>query len=209
MDEELRKLERQLEQGDLLAAGPILARKMRIAPNKLALGVDPDLHNTAFAFVQGNTVLDIAIAKISNKIKGRVAVVEMAKEITKKLDDYRKYFSLLDVVVVESQQIYTTGANKTPNPDDILLISHVSGAAVCAIQRLLSQTTEIHLPQPRVWKKQVPKEIHQARIYEKLGWDFEVKSGYTVPKNSQIILPDTSWKHAGDAIGLAMWGQEL
>lgn len=179
----------------------------------LTLGVDPDLHSPAFLFYP---TLRPLIVKLPRAQKGRGAVISLAQEVARALDDGEVRRLLLDTehVAIESQQIYTTGPYKTKRPDDILVLASVSGVILSLLQRLSTPKTKFHLPQPQAWKGSTPKEVHQARLYHKLGWGYIQKTDYAVPEHPPASLAvdlggrkvlEGDWKHLGDALGLAKW----
>lgn len=114
-------------------------------------------------------------------------------------------------VCVEGQELVYT-ARSGANPRDLAILANVSGALISEASH---ETNNILLPSPAEWKKQVPKAIHQARIYTTIGWEFESvgkdkKRGYCRPTSvpADLItgkINKSDWKHIGDAIGLAQW----
>ena len=58
-------------------------------------------------------------------------------------------------------------------------------------------------------KGTVPKPIHQARTYRRMGWDCERLKSYSVPKTPGYDIDPGAWKHVGDALGLALWGYDM
>lgn len=203
----------------------------------IILGGDPDLHNCPFAILevkhgQRPKVLQVEIASVPEALHGREAVAAASFAVYEALQRLRH---LPDLVCIESQQIYTKGPYKTPNPDDILLIAHITGIVVgfCGLQ---VKRENILLPQPKEWKANIPKGPQQARSYKILGWNSEshgkvthsrahkdgvekvrdtswsspngVLEGLTGVADPATlgVSPQGQWKHVGDAIGLALWG---
>jgi len=172
----------------------------------IILGIDPDLHNTGIATLLGSQVREVAVARVSRRLKGRDAVLAMVDSIASTVG---LLTDAVELVVVEGQVIYL---GKTKNPMSILHLAQVAGGALrsgFARSKLL--------PEPREWKGSVPKQIHQARVLTELGWAFErrgtVKDGYCVPTSAPNVfgagaLRPSDWKHVTDAIGLALWGYE-
>jgi len=189
-----------------------------------SLGIDPDTKNTGWGIVQQVNDLPprlyaAGVISIPGQIKkkaitGAEAVVLMAKSL------YLMELPMLDycAIVVEGQTIYRrTARDKGVDPNAILRISQVAGAALVGAIGATEGTTKVMLPEPREWKKQVPKRIHQARVCRRLGLPFSPhgdKDGYVVPAIPIALaaharckhLKPTHWKHAMDGVGLALYG---
>ena len=117
-------------------------------------------------------------------------------------------------VTVEAQKTYR---GKTKNPQDIVVLAAAAGVVLnAACARWPQATASFVLPE--VWKKGVPKRIHQARILSRLGVPYTAKGtksdGYCVPHWPEGRAPlgadklnMSDWKHVVDAIGIAVWGQ--
>lgn len=110
-------------------------------------------------------------------------------------------------LAVEGQEFLT---NNNARHEDIGLLACVTGAAIGAARRGV-----VLSPKPVQWKGNVPKHIHHARIARDLGFEIEIRGGtergYGVPKDPKIqkMLPLASdWKHAMDALGLALWAKK-
>ena len=178
---------------------------------KTAIGIDPDLHTTAVAVVQrvdeGFFVLESAvIVRIDRMFGGLVAVKQMCSEL-------HLFFSTCglqtDFAIVEGQQQYR---GRTKSPQDITYLAQVAGACLAGVNAV---TEHVILVNPPQWKGQVPKQIHQARTYAKMGWGAEarggLRTGYSIPRLAGVTprgIQSTDWKHLGDAVGLALWGLE-
>lgn len=162
------------------------------------LGIDPDLHTIAFAVVtvselhgQRPVVDRLFTTKLSRSVTGRDTLLPLTQETTKLFLQHVDVFDGLDLIVVESQQVYTTGPYKTPNPDDIVILAHVTGL-VSALALAMAPRAKLLTPQPAVWKAQVPKHIHQIRTYERFGWGHKIVG--SAPKKEEGKKPrDTRW----------------
>lgn len=176
------------------------------------IGIDPDTKSTAYAILEDGKLTHVGVIKG----KGLLAQVD---GFIKAGEDYIFCNSLMHDThfVVENQQIY---AGKTKNPDSILKLAQVAGGIVGVL--CAEYETRISMPKPREWKKCVPKQIHQARILSRLGWEYKksgsVKDGYCYPVGAKFEadkkgidgaeVRKTDWKHIVDAIGLAQWGEK-
>jgi len=178
------------------------------------LGIDPDLHNTAAAIVGTSGVYDVKVFSIEKKYKGERAVAEITIQLVNDLSQWLwkiTHSITISAVVVEGQKIYSyTKADHTA----IIHLAQVAGVALgAAYGGVRSPSTKLYLPAPSDWKGSVPKHIHQARVLKKMGIPFEVTNGkepYCVPVSAPALHVGrkSNWKHAVDAIGLAVWGVE-
>lgn len=115
-------------------------------------------------------------------------------------------------VVIEGQTIHRK--NSKADPDDILRLAQITGAAA-AIVSAFTSVEKVLIPKPAEWKGQVPKDVDQGRTYVRFGWSSEKRGGkspYRVPQVSTVSgVPEihaSAWKHLGDALGLAVWGYD-
>ena len=179
----------------------------------IVLGIDPDLHQTAFALVQDEPfvkILRVEVLSIPETLKGTDAVVAMSSALG--AAPYR--YAGTSLVVVEGQQIYL-GSGQA-RPDSILRLAQVAGAALGAFWAFSKM-----MPRPTEWKGQVPKGIHQARILKRFGIFYKVvgrekgcvpltlegEPGLAGVEGSDLV-PKGAWIHVVDAIGLALWAIE-
>lgn len=169
----------------------------------MILAFDPDLHSTAWcASVDGQ--LSGGLIHVSPRLKGDEAVVKMCSEIAQARLGFVPFSEM--VALVESQELHRMHRSA---PKDILRLAQVAGS----ILGMLGETfLSVRLVSPQVWKGQVPKDIHQARICRKLGWAFDTHAGYVVPARAHwegfSVSKPSDWKHLMDAVGLALWGIE-
>lgn len=175
----------------------------------LFLGFDPDLHTSAFATVDENMeVVNLHIFRVPATLKGREAVKAMADTIN--MNGRWAGGVVFGGYAVEAQEIYPTGPQRTKNPTSILLLGHISGAALCALSGVYGVGEHRYFPTPIQWKGSIPKIIHHRRILTRAGYNdaqiFETGSkedGYCGLIDSAFNRGD--WKHLTDAIGLAQW----
>lgn len=169
----------------------------------MILAFDPDLHSTAWcASIDGQ--LSGGLIHVERKCKGDDAVVEMCSEIAQARGHFTPFSEM--TALVESQELHRMHRSA---PKDILRLAQVAGA----ILGVLGETfLDVRLVSPQVWKGQVPKEIHQARVCRKLGWAFDTHPDYVVPARAHwdgfSVSKASDWKHLMDAVGLALWGTE-
>jgi hypothetical protein len=167
------------------------------------LGIDPDSRVTAWAIASDLEIFEVG------KIVAKTGVMFRLTGIA--LEQLLK--SPIDLVVIEGQEIYP---GQPASPNDILTLCRVAFTMVGQVS-VLAPTVKLAFPAPKVWKKQVPKEIHQARIFSHYGVLYSTAAGYAYPsgcaKAAQIkgagSLNRGDWKHVSDAIGLALWGATL
>lgn len=184
----------------------------------VGLGIDPDLHHTGVGVASRDEVFECSVIRAPSALRGEDAVLIMCGLVGQAIEDFFMRAHLrgrpITHVAVEGQTIYP---GKTKNPMDILRVGQVAGACLSAaltISPLYRELIEFaEIPEPRAWKGQVPKAVHQARTldyYNRRGeWSWEVpkdkKDGLTVTRNPLVEMPKSHWKHALDGLALARW----
>lgn len=173
------------------------------------IGIDPDLHNTGIAVVDSTgRVITVECVSVAASLRADHAVVAMSGALVNAMRFYDQTYAI-NTVAIEGQ---TISFRQTRDPNSIIQLAHVTGCAVSAVRAHC--ICAILIPTPAKWKGQVPKHIHHERICKKVGWDCEIhgsKAGrYGVPTNAQMgtTIKTGQWKHALDAVGLALWAQE-
>ncbi len=173
------------------------------------IGVDPDLHNTGIAVVDSTgRVITAECVAVPAGLRQAQAVVAMSGALINAMRYYDQTYDI-NTVAIEGQ---TISFKQTRDPNSIIQLAHVTGCAVSAVRAHCICC--IVIPPPREWKGQVPKHIHHQRICKKIGWKCEIRGTgarqYGVPTNSPILMSRGvgQWKHALDAVGLALWAQE-
>lgn len=195
------------------------------------IGVDPDMHTMAVAVVddRGLPVAVHVVRALGDK--GRDAVVAMIDAVSQWIGASTSEPSYLPeppnvlAMAVEAQEIvYTARSGK--NPRNLLNLSTVAGG-VLAISTVvwpdLFARDAIFFPAPEAWKGQVPKHVHQGRMFEHMGWAHDVGGNIKAGKNysgfsyptappQDILGVETikkaDWKHVSDAIGLARYARD-
>lgn len=151
--------------------------------------------------------MECDVLKVPRSIKGPEAVTTMIQMLTELNPPH-----CVDCVVVEGQTAYDMRGQvdlKKVDPNDLIHVGQVAGACAALFA---DSDCKLLIPEPRVWKKQVEKSKMQARFYHRMGWGYEKRNGYAIPKNppaNLAHLKGTDWKEAGDAILLALWGAEI
>lgn len=182
-----------------------------------AIGVDPDLHDTAIAVWEDGLPKLAVVAHVKRqKCSQQDAVVEMADL----LPYYMPRFDSGCVgIAVEAQTLQRTGLRQHKRPQDIVVLGNVAGV-VLGIFAERGLGPLLHFPTPEEWKGQIPKAVMQARMYDELDWGYEMvgrseekgKVGsYALPLRIPKAFSNITkgqWKHVGDAILLARWAYE-
>lgn len=166
-----------------LKAGTGVFSQEAVARNQRnILAIDPGLRVLGAAlFIKGKLAQAHVIKNPCKTERGPKAWVAMANavitEVGRQVDD----------CVVELMQLYAKGKAK---PDDLMQLYGVAGAIVHA-----SNASYYEGYLPKEWKSNVPKNIHNKRVLEKL----EGRELHCLP-------PDSSFLHnAIDAVGIGLF----
>ena len=177
------------------------------------IGIDPDTKDTAVAAIDyHNKIVGIWAIKRRDKLTKEEGVVSMSVPINAFFKQVA--FTNIDHIALESQEIYTgAGKYNTKNHASMLILAQVTGIILSNLIRLEIWKEDISLVRPKTWKRSVPKPIHQKRTYEAMGLLYREKNGYSIPVIDYDFLGKKQlnpgdWKHAGDALGLALWASK-
>ena len=180
-----------------------------------SVGIDPDVHNCAFAYIteheNGDRDLEVMVVRQKDgKSRGAAVALIQNEEFERAVHCPETRAEYPDVLTVEGQDVRYTGRSTRANPQDVLNIALITGAALCA-----SVADKNYSPLPREWKGTVRKDIKQKRSLSGLGIAYTLKGGkspYPVPlKRGQYEVGKVNagdWKDLTDAVGLAVWGLE-
>ena len=117
----------------------------------IAIGIDPDLHDTAIGVWDSETDEPIAAHVIHTpRRKGVIrweAVLEMADALTQ-LPVICRPFSP-EVMVVEAQELKRSGQKKHQRPEDIVILGNVGGLCLAQAKKVCHNT--LFAP-PSEWK---------------------------------------------------------
>ena len=185
------------------------------ALSKRVIGVDPDMHKSAWfeVTIRPNGLIEpehCGIWSVSRELAGVGAILRLSSVIYRERTLNIHRFTP-DVAVIEGQQVYR---GKT-NPVSIMYLAQAAGLILGGFAP--NSFTRLRMPTPNEWKGSVPKQIHQARVAKKLGWSGKVRGGkdpYFVPDVPRPLqerwgkINPGDWKHLMDAAGLAIWGAE-
>ena len=202
---------------------------MPSAVNKLYIGIDPDLRTMNVAIVTENKV-PVAVFVRRNKTPqvGHGAVAASVKTAFSLMQDVvtwmdKEYSGFERVLVTESQNmqqaIQYRRVNRKIDLEDILHLGQVAGIMMGVFGEWVST---VHLIPASVWKGQVPKQIHQGRIYNRLDWltadaiKVFTPKGTIYPENISNGIGQYSFdkinpgdfEDINDSLGLALFGAE-
>lgn len=172
---------------------------------KLALGIDPDTADTAFAWWDELGPLHVRVAHVIRR-PGGIDLMQTALAVTRITS-----IPGVTVAAIEGQQI----DKRRARPQDLFKLAHTTGIAIAFVaDRYLG--ARLVVPTPKEWKGSVAKHAMQGRLYLELGWGSTVIGSGTskyarpinVPPNFAHISPG-QWKHVGDALLLAKYAYEL
>ena len=205
----------------------------------LCLGIDPDLHGTAIASWDDAGPVAAHVVSVPRKLTGTDALLAMMHELSKPWPDMSRGATgtvgtftlsygdqttkpiafdgcgpeLPDWCAVEGQELARTGAKRHARPEDIVRLGNVAGMCVMRVARGYLHGCGLYWPKPSEWKGSVPKHAMQARLYDELGWGFQIvlqgkMPQYAVPLHAPVGFAEIGtapWKHCGDALLLARW----
>lgn len=146
------------------------------------LAIDPGIRCTGVAYFRYSNLerLDAFSTKAKDDLGKRVAFI--SKKIKETFEN-----TIFDLVVIEYPEIYRH-TKQDIDYEDILAVTLVAGAVLGSVV-----SKEWRLPKPKQWKGQVPKNIHNDRVLNRL---YEHERGW----------PELSNHNAIDAVGLGLWG---
>lgn len=177
----------------------------------LCLGVDPDLHDLAIAAWDdgGPVAAQVVSAPRQKGVTGGDAVMLMFLALTSKW--CLGIVHSPDAYAVEAQEMRRGAGAWHKRPEDVVHLANVAGMAVMRLAATYPGCP-CYFPKPAEWKGSVPKRVMQARLYEELGWGYEVRGkgagAYAVPLRAPVGFAEIGtmpWKHVGDALLLAHW----
>lgn len=198
----------------------------------LCLGIDPDLHDLAITSWDDLGPVAAHVVHVP-RVKGRVeneAVLAMMIELSKPWPSLQReqaaedLIELPDFCAVEAQELSRARNAQHRRPQDIVTLGQVAGMALMRVARGYLHGCGLYFPKPSEWKGSVEKHAMQARLYDELGWGYEIiwknqnaplgrsrKGDYAIPKGNpgggfaETCSRQEQWKHVGDALLLARW----
>lgn len=182
------------------------------------IGCDPDVHSIGFAAVNEHYKPVFLGCCKSMGATDTDAIEMLVGEQRTWLKDYSGLKALENVmaIAVEAQDHYL---GSTPNPKSISLLAAAAGATLQLLHGCWPAAS-LRFVKPVIWKKQIPKVIHHARIYKRVGWEYKKSANkkrsdqycwpIIPPFQRDILGLETvknkgDWKHVGDALGIALW----
>lgn len=193
---------------------------------KIYIGIDPDLRKLNAAIVSDEKELLAVFLRRNKEGTDEMAVANAARASCRLIEDVIAFMVTLEglkeiTTIVESQSmqhaIEQRKRGKKIDLDDIRRTGQVAG---CLLGAFSNMSNNLILVQPSLWKGQVPKNIHHARIYSKLGIkpeeDKKIKNlyPYACPDTFKSIywskdkINPGDFADINDSIGLALWGLE-
>jgi hypothetical protein len=217
----------------------------------LCLGIDPDMHDLAIASWDDLGPVSAHVVSVPKKLTGTDALLAMMHELSKPWPEFARSPALISErqswidefgmrqteeaqfeewelpswCAVEGQESRAVRGRHHARPLDLIHLGNVAGMAAMRVARGYLHGCGLYWPKPSEWKGQVEKHAMQARLYEELGWGYEIvwkkrgggMKGQGGPKKGDYALPGegydeqlgsvstAQWKHVGDALLLARW----
>lgn len=176
------------------------------------VGIDPDLHDLAIGFWNKGKPVRAEVIHVTRR-KGLVqqeAVCDMVRAMWA-LPGMLPLGAIS--VAIEAQSLQRQGHRQHKRPQDIVILGNVAGAALGIVAAHIG-IDRVRFPAPELWKGQIPKAVMQARLYDELGWGYEMvgkDKSYARPLRAPSVFDNISagqWKHIGDALLLARWAEQ-
>ena len=130
---------------------------------KYSLFLDPGLRVCGLALFEGPTLISAWLSKntSSTRVRGNEAWEAMASAVVRDwVRRTRRRGALISVLGCEVPQIYR---GSKARPDDLIQLAGVVGAVSSAMPA--NKRVSFY---PRQWKRQVPKDVHNARVLGRL-----------------------------------------
>ncbi len=158
----------------------------------LILGVDPDLHCTAFTVVDELDVLHwYSVIRVPPELKGDAAVAQTVDSLVSLFSGIPDLHP--DVILVEGQEFYK---DSEVDANALLKLARAGGAAALACKATWQEAFLAFVP-PKTWTGQRAKLSRHCAIYSRMEHD---------SWNAFVRQPKSKLLHLLDAAGLAMWG---
>lgn len=174
----------------------------------LTLGIDPDSKDLAIGYWDHTGPRTARVIHVT----GKASAYEMMQALSN-ASPLQWVGTGPQIIAIEGQQVDKRRTGK----GDLFKLAHVTGAAYLWV---VQQRTggRILVPTPADWKRGVAKHAHQARLYDELGWGYEIVGAKSAKSDSRYARPlrapsnfshiePGQWKHVGDALLLARWAQ--
>jgi hypothetical protein len=148
------------------------------------VAIDPGLRVLGVAVFVDGSLTDVSLVRGLKSGRGPGAWRALAKAV-------EPILRTADLLVIERPQIYQ-GRKQIGDPDDLMELMGVVGAIVG-----LSSTIDVVTYRPKEWKSNVPKDVHQARLYAALS-----------PEDQRLvdaIKPESLKHNALDAVGIGCY----
>lgn len=211
-------------------------RRFQLIVGRLyGIGVDPDLHTCPVVMVRSKDfsgksllvqrvqnpraemgtleIVDVRVCRVPRDVVGEEAAMLMASQLPRVIEAMVDQIPMEECrqlsFAVEGQRV--DRGERTKNPDDILNLAHVAGAAA-GFKKRPSMGTLATRFYPSEWKGDLAgKATHQGFVWAAFGIQTKVmggKSPYAVPVGTRWNeeFNDGEFKHIGDSLGLARWG---
>lgn len=196
---------------------------MNFIGKRICIGADPDLTDTSIAIIDydSGVLLYGLVVHSSHKkndkqgVKLQRAIRDVSREMHIHAHGEDSTMGMAHVVAaaIESQEP-RHAVRKGARTTDLITLATVSGAVAGSVASLYPNM--LLLPKPWMWKGNVPKQVHQARIFSAMGMGYipvgkNPSDGYCRPKDPPDCvkhIKQTHWKHLADAIGLARYARK-
>lgn len=148
------------------------------------LAIDPALTCSGWAFFENERLNAAGVVATSSRWPMADRITALAREL------YARGYGGANSIVSEWPEVYEQG---DADPNKLLYMPAVVGAVLAKIGY-----GNVVLVAPKLWKGQVPKPIHNARMLKRLD-------GAELAVLERAQIPASQLNNAIDAIGLGLW----
>lgn len=156
------------------------------------LAIDPSIRSCGIAIFERNLLVYADVLRSMAVIQPMTSIQEICKLAQEAWEKNVGVSYSPEILVIERPEIYRASKG---NPNDLMPICIMLGMMW---ERFGPKATMF--PLPKEWKGQVPKEVHNTRILNKL----DKRETMTV-KDNLMRVPATLQHNAVDAIGLGLF----
>lgn len=173
---------------------------MPLTADVTVLGLDPDTQGTGVAICTNSRVVSLGVCENIRDARGHKAVIQQVEVLSDLIN--RMCVTPITAAVIEVPVDY--GVNRRVDPNKLILLSMVSGAAAAVCRRF---TDRVLFVKPSEWKGQRKKEQDHKLTLDHFNFPYAEGKVLAVPEDTVVFgkISDSHWKEAVDAMGISWW----